>query len=343
MSGLMVHYDVSGSSETGGDCKKPTGNDKHKRFLKSRRFLERKGFLNNKQNKTQQRHNSCPNGKFQHQQHHPGPKPFHTADKQALEAGKSFHTKFTPQQREGASSSTSTSVHTNPKPCLGSSQTKKPTAPAASASSSLPQGKTVTTTSESIVVTQSVQGSVPPCGNPLKYLAIDCEMVGTGPKGKNSELARCSIVSYEGDVVYDKFIKPINPVTDLRTRWSGIRWQNLRNATPFIEAKKEILKIISGRVVVGHAIHNDLKALKYTHPAGLTRDTSRIPLLNKKAGIPETEVASLKRLTKALFNRDIQVGRNGHSSVEDAKATMDLYKMVAVEWEKALASKPLTQ
>lgn len=69
----------------------------------------------------------------------------------------------------------------------------------------------------------------------------------------------------------------------------------------------EILKIVSGKVLVGHAIHNDLKALKYSHPAALTRDTSRIPLLNKRAGIPETEIVSLKRLTKALFNRDIQV------------------------------------
>lgn len=77
--------------------------------------------------------------------------------------------------------------------------------------------------------------------------------------------------------------------------------------TPWSWSCLQILKILSGKVVVGHAIHNDLKALKYSHPAGLTRDTSRIPLLNKKAGIPETDVASLKRLTKALFNRDIQV------------------------------------
>lgn len=63
-----------------------------------------------------------------------------------------------------------------------------------------------------------------------------------------------------------------------------------------------------GKVVVGHAVHNDFKVLSYTHPAALTRDTSRIPLLNLKAGFVENECASLKRLTKAIFNRDIQVG-----------------------------------
>lgn len=34
-----------------------------------------------------------------------------------------------------------------------------------------------------------------------------------------------------------------------------------------------------------------------------------------------------------------QTGKKGHSSVEDARATMELYKVVEVEWEKQLASK----
>lgn len=174
---------------------------------------------------------------------------------------------------------------------------------------------------------------------PSKYLAIDCEMVGTGPQGRIGQLARCSIVSYDGDVVYDKFIRPSVPVTDYRTRWSGIRPRDLANATPHVEARKEILRLLMGKVVIGHAIHNDFKALGYSHPTALTRDTSRIPLLNVKAGFGEHECASLKRLTKAIFNRDIQVGRKGHSSVEDAKATMELYKVVEVEWEQELASR----
>ncbi|KAE8289241.1 Interferon-stimulated 20 kDa exonuclease-like 2 [Larimichthys crocea] len=179
-----------------------------------------------------------------------------------------------------------------------------------------------------------------PTGIPTKYLAIDCEMVGSGPKGSINQLARCSIVSYEGDVVYDKFIKPSMPVTDYRTRWSGIRRSDLVNATPYAEARKEILRLLMGKVVIGHAIHNDFKVLGYSHPGSQTRDTSRIPLLNQKAGFPANECASLKRLTKAIFNREIQTGRKGHSSVEDARATMELYKVVEQEWERQLASKP---
>lgn len=80
----------------------------------------------------------------------------------------------------------------------------------------------------------------PSAAVPSKFLAIDCEMVGTGPKGSVSQLGRCSLVSYEGDVVYDKFIKPPVPVTDFRTRWSGIRPRNLATATPYYAARKEV-------------------------------------------------------------------------------------------------------
>ncbi|XP_007946615.1 interferon-stimulated 20 kDa exonuclease-like 2 [Orycteropus afer afer] len=175
---------------------------------------------------------------------------------------------------------------------------------------------------------------------PRKMVAVDCEMVGTGPKGHVSSLARCSIVNYNGDVLYDEYILPPCRIVDYRTRWSGIRKQHMVNATPFKIARSQILKILTGKIVVGHAIHNDFKALQYFHPKSLTRDTSHIPLLNRKADFPENATMSLKRLTQKLLNRDIQVGKSGHSSVEDAQATMELYKLVEVEWEQHLAQNP---
>ncbi|POI28996.1 hypothetical protein CIB84_007251 [Bambusicola thoracicus] len=171
---------------------------------------------------------------------------------------------------------------------------------------------------------------------PSKFVAIDCEMVGTGPGGSTSSLARCSIVSYEGDVLYDCYVRPAEPIVDYRTRWSGIRRKHMVNAVPFCKAQREILKILSGKVVVGHAVHNDFKALKYSHPKGLTRDTSKIPLLNRKGGFPENVAISLKRLAKELLHKDIQVGKSGHCSVEDARTTMELYKVVEAEWEQHL-------
>ncbi|XP_068954660.1 apoptosis-enhancing nuclease isoform X4 [Petaurus breviceps papuanus] len=75
---------------------------------------------------------------------------------------------------------------------------------------------------------------------PHKCVAIDCEMVGTGPGGRVSELARCSVVSYHGDVLYDKYIRPETPIVDYRTRWSGVTRQHMQNAIPFRVAQKEV-------------------------------------------------------------------------------------------------------
>uniref|UniRef100_A0A8C9LIY8 Exonuclease domain-containing protein n=1 Tax=Piliocolobus tephrosceles TaxID=591936 RepID=A0A8C9LIY8_9PRIM len=153
-------------------------------------------------------------------------------------------------------------------------------------------------------------------GLPRKMMvAIDSEMVDTRPNGHVSSLAQCGIASYNGDVLYDKYILPHCHIVDYWTRWNGIHKQHMVNATPFKIAPGQILKILTGKIVVGHAIHNDFKALQYFHPKSLTHDTTHIP--------PKVAM-SLKHLTKKLLNQDIQVRKSGYSSVEDAQATMEL-------------------
>ncbi len=85
-------------------------------------------------------------------------------------------------------------------------------------------------------------GRSSPClsSSPTTVVALDCEMVGTGPGGRCSELARCSILDYHGNVVYDKYVRPCQPVTDYRTRWSGIQRHHLHNATSFAQAREEV-------------------------------------------------------------------------------------------------------
>ncbi|KTF77680.1 hypothetical protein cypCar_00020241 [Cyprinus carpio] len=303
MSGLMLNLVYEPSS--GGKSDKSRGNAKHERFLGRRHYLEHKGLLKEKQNQKRNKKNKQKNKKkLLNTQHNGG-------DQSKPSAIFPKFTSYLPNKTSEPSSSAQTFSRksTFSFPSTASTSQRHPTDQAA-----------------------------PRTLGPLKYVAMDCEMVGTGPKGCRNELARCSIVSYEGDVIYDKYIKPIYPVTDFRTRWSGIRRQDLLHAIPFDQAQKEIVKIITGKVVVGHAINNDFKALKYFHPACQTRDTARIPLLNQKAGLPENEMVSLKRLTKAIFKKDIQTGKGGHSSVEDAKATMELYKVVESMWEQKLSA-----
>ena len=61
-------------------------------------------------------------------------------------------------------------------------------------------------------------------------MTIDREMVGTGPRGRVSELARCSVASYHSEDLYDKYIQPEVPIVDDRTRWSGVTRQHMRKA-----------------------------------------------------------------------------------------------------------------
>ena len=60
-------------------------------------------------------------------------------------------------------------------------------------------------------------------------MALDCEMIGVGPMGEESMLARVSVVNYFGAVLLDEFVQQKERVTDWRTQWSGIRAKDLIN------------------------------------------------------------------------------------------------------------------
>ena len=64
---------------------------------------------------------------------------------------------------------------------------------------------------------------------PGPCIAIDCEMVGVGPMGRESTLARVSVVNYFGAVLMDEFVRQKERVTDWRTQWSGIRARDMTN------------------------------------------------------------------------------------------------------------------
>lgn len=103
-------------------------------------------------------------------------------------------------------------------------------------------------------------------GGLTKALGMDCEMVGVGPTGEDSIVARVSIVNQFGKCVYDKYVKPTQQVTDYRTAVSGIRPENLKQGEQFEVVQKEVAEMLKGRILVGHALHNDLKVLFLDHP-----------------------------------------------------------------------------
>ncbi|KAL2866422.1 uncharacterized protein BJX67DRAFT_372611 [Aspergillus lucknowensis] len=163
-----------------------------------------------------------------------------------------------------------------------------------------------------------------------KYVAIDCEMVGVGPNpDDDSALARVSIVNYNGEQVYDSYVRPKEMVTDWRTHVSGISPKHMVEARSLEQVQKEVATILDGRILVGHALRNDLDALLLSHPKRDIRDTSKHPPYRKIAGGGSPR---LKILASELLGLQIQGG--AHSSVEDAKATMLLYRRDKGEFER---------
>uniref|UniRef100_A0A8B9NDD5 RNA exonuclease 4 n=1 Tax=Accipiter nisus TaxID=211598 RepID=A0A8B9NDD5_9AVES len=167
-----------------------------------------------------------------------------------------------------------------------------------------------------------------------RAVAMDCEMVGVGPKGEDSIVARVSIVNQFGKCVYDKYVKPTEEVTDYRTAVSGIRPENINTGEDFKTVQKEVANILNGRILVGHALRNDLKVLFLDHPQKKIRDTQKYKPFRQRV---KNARPSLKLLCERLLN--VQVQTSEHCSIQDAQAAMRLYTLEKKKWEAAVKNK----
>lgn len=164
-----------------------------------------------------------------------------------------------------------------------------------------------------------------------RYIALDCEMVQVGPCNKKDQvLARISIVNYHGNIILDTFVKPKEKVVDYKTWITGITRSDLENAPSFEEVQKKVSEILKDKILIGHAIKNDLNVLFLSHPRKNIRDTSKF----KKFRIySKGKTPSLKKLAKEILNITIQ--HQAHSSIEDARTSMLLYKRFKEEMDRA--------
>ncbi|KAK3949975.1 ribonuclease H-like domain-containing protein [Pseudoneurospora amorphoporcata] len=154
-----------------------------------------------------------------------------------------------------------------------------------------------------------------------KYLSLDCEMVGTGPSGLTSLLARVSVVDFHLHQIYDSYVQPTAFVTDWRTPVSGITKRHMAIARPFESVQATVAALLKGRILVGHDVKHDLEVLGLEHPHRDIRDTAKYSGFRKYGHGPKP---SLRVLAKEVLGVEIQRGE--HSSVEDARVAMLLFR-----------------
>ena len=163
-----------------------------------------------------------------------------------------------------------------------------------------------------------------------RIVALDCEMVEVDYRP--SALAHCSIVDYEGKVIFNEYVRPEQRVTNYRTHVSGIQESDLEHAMPFRDAIKKIHQILDNKIIVGHSLEYDFEVLDLqSHPLEDVRDTSDYVPLRRLAGLSQLKRPPLKKLSANILCRYIQSG--SHCSVVDATTALDLYKRVENEWE----------
>jgi RNA exonuclease 4 len=200
-------------------------------------------------------------------------------------------------------------------------------------------------TSDALVTARAtVSGPFPapePKGEHARVLALDCEMVGVGYDGKRSALAQVVIVDWSGNVLLNRYVRPAEAVTDFRTFVSGITPAHLKSAEPLKDVQRDVAALLHGRVLVGHGLENDMKALLLSHPASMTRDTAKFQTLCWRAGVSgKWRASKLKILAEKHLQLNVQVKGAAHEPAEDARTALALYKLFRREWEYSLLSRP---
>ncbi len=183
-------------------------------------------------------------------------------------------------------------------------------------------------------------------------IGLDCEMIST--HDDPMALASVSIIRYDGtsSVYYVHY--PKSAIKSYKFEYSGITEKDIEEkGLPFDIVQNYIKKELFGKRIVGHGLDNDFNALKIKVPDSNIWDTTRILhfMSNKKREIGKNKnnnpifenildrdgnkipmPRKLQHLAKQFLGRNIQQKTNaagapkGHNAIEDAVASLDLYK-----------------
>ena len=164
-------------------------------------------------------------------------------------------------------------------------------------------------------------------------------MVGVGPGGLDSAVARVTICNWAEEVIMDTYVQVPTEVTDYRTFVSGVKATDLEgsHAMPLEQVRGLVKNILHGKILIGHALENDLAALNITHPWHDIRDTADyLPFMKEIRDGDERCIMAPRKLKELAWDhlgRDIQAQGQAHNPIEDARTALRLYKSERMAWE----------
>eukprot|EP00559_Dactyliosolen_fragilissimus_P005091 CAMPEP_0184856558 /NCGR_PEP_ID=MMETSP0580-20130426/1745_1 /TAXON_ID=1118495 /ORGANISM="Dactyliosolen fragilissimus" /LENGTH=638 /DNA_ID=CAMNT_0027351659 /DNA_START=32 /DNA_END=1948 /DNA_ORIENTATION=+ len=162
----------------------------------------------------------------------------------------------------------------------------------------------------------------PWCASNPQSIAIDCEMCETRDPvtGASDPKALCRIsiinASNPSEILLDTLVKPDWPVVDHRARINGITRDHLQSVQFTLQHAQDFMQALCSEetIIIGHALHNDLVALKMDHHCNV--DSS---FLFEVKDQPNA-TCSLKDLAYGTLNKDMP---ETHDSVNDARTSLE--------------------
>ncbi|KAK6946661.1 hypothetical protein RJ641_000134 [Dillenia turbinata] len=154
----------------------------------------------------------------------------------------------------------------------------------------------------------------------IDTISLDCEMVGVSLEGNKSALGRVTLVNKMKLFFYVII---------------------LLLAKNFWTVQKKVAELIKGKILVGHALPNDLKCLSVCNDfyfgTGITFESSKEGCAGYTDYPPflrNGRRKALRKLAAEFLGIEIQNGE--HCPIEDARAAMLLYQRNRKEWEKSI-------
>ena len=159
------------------------------------------------------------------------------------------------------------------------------------------------------------------------YTIIDIEATGGSPK--RDKITEIAIFLYDGEKIIDSFSSLINPeihIPPFITNLTGITNEMVAKAPKFSDVAARVLELTQGSVFVAHNVQFDYAYIKAEFKRlGYNFQRQKVCTVNlSKKILPDQASYSLGNLCE-----DLQISiQNPHRAEDDAKATVELFKIL---------------